>query len=90
MENNSKLNPAELPFLVTHWLSNFHASNEDAANDDAVRRLQDAASQMASAFTDLGVFGTANKVSAHCAVISPFSATWSRFPVLIFLSSHSL
>jgi hypothetical protein len=62
MENSSKLDPSELPFLVTHWLSNFHTGN-DGDKDDAVRRLHEAASQMASAFSDLGMFGTANQVS---------------------------
>jgi hypothetical protein len=66
MENDSKLNPSELPFLVTHWLSNFQAGD---GKDDALRRIHEAASQMASAFTDLGMFGTANQVR-YCGLNS--------------------
>ena len=62
MENSNKLDSSELPFLVTHWLSNFQTGN-DGDNHNAVRRLHDAAQQMASAFSDLGMFGTANQVS---------------------------
>lgn len=61
MENSNRLNPSELPFLVTHWLSNFQTGLH-GDNHDAVRRLHDAASQLASAFSDLGMFGTANQV----------------------------
>lgn len=53
------INPSELPFLVTHWLSNFDGDE----NNEAVKRLRSAASEVASAFSDLGAFGTSNNVS---------------------------
>jgi hypothetical protein len=86
MEKNGKVNPSELPFLVTHWLSNFQARHEEGDNDDAIRRIHDAASQMASAFSDLGMFGTANKVRGVLTLVLRHA---SKHPVLIILSSHN-
>jgi hypothetical protein len=62
------IDAAELPFLVTHWLSNFQASSSSTnantnTNPDALQRIHQAAAEMASAFSDLGAFGTANQVS---------------------------
>ena len=88
----------ELPFLVTHWLSNFVASSAVAGSappvagssrvlggppalavlsadvsstgataeerEEAIRRLQRATGDIASAFTTLGIFGSATTVSA--------------------------
>ena len=68
MENKSQLNPSDLPFLVTHWLSNFRATNQEKDGDDAIRRIHDAARHLSSAFSDLGLFGTANKVSIEIRI----------------------
>jgi hypothetical protein len=57
-----KLDPSELPFLVTHWLANFDTPTSES--QDAVQRIRDAASEMASAFSQLGLFGTLHPVSS--------------------------
>jgi hypothetical protein len=54
----------ELPFLVTHWLAGFAATNALSTNpsSSALFRIQQAASDLAEAFSALGAFGTAMKV----------------------------
>jgi hypothetical protein len=73
------LDNAELPFLVTHWLANLHHQNPRSDNEpneegeherarrrDAIRRIRQAASDLASAFEDLGAFGVASRVRVCC------------------------
>lgn len=64
--------PAELAFLVTHWLAgtSFAAAADNNDDDDedwekkeAERKIRRAASDLASAFATLGTFGTAARVS---------------------------
>jgi hypothetical protein len=58
-----KLNPHEIPFLVTRWLYNFQPTEDSVAlNPDAIQRIRNAAGELATAFADLGVFGTRNMV----------------------------
>ena len=53
-----------LPFLVTHWLSDFSASEaagstpEQQQQQEAVEKIQKAAAELAAAFSSLGAFGT--------------------------------
>ena len=58
---------SELPFLVTHWLANYKAttcnSEDDRRRDDAIQRIHCAASEIASAFSVLGAYGTTYMVS---------------------------
>jgi hypothetical protein len=63
--------PAELSFLVTHWLSSFTVPTTSPADHDndweqqeAVAKIRRAAADMASAFGTLGAFGTVNRVSS--------------------------
>lgn len=58
----------DLPFLVTHWLANYsneasQSDSRDRNGEDAVLRIRRAASQIASAFSVLGAYGTASRVS---------------------------
>lgn len=65
----SRPSPSELPFLVTHWLSNYQIPRPsgddqvDRRQEEALERLRQAASQVSSAFADLGSFGVSNVVS---------------------------
>ena len=65
---NASLDAAELPFLVTHWLSNYNASNNNNENnnDEAVQRIRQAAADLGAAFRDLGAFGITHAVSRSC------------------------
>lgn len=72
-------NDSELAFLVTHWLRNFNQTNgsnaaaspndattmDDRSKREALERIQRATSDLASAFSALGTFGTATAVSAR-------------------------
>lgn len=55
----------ELPFLVTHWLAGFATTNTlpTNASSSALFRIQQAAGDLAEAFSALGAFGTSIKVS---------------------------
>ena len=58
----------EIPFLVTHWLSNFGrthgaGSEEAQAQKEAIATIRRAASEIASAFSTLGAYGTTLRVS---------------------------
>lgn len=69
-------NGTELPFLVTHWLQNFDpsasigdrllgpspATSEDRAKQVALERIRKATSELASAFTALGAYGSFSTV----------------------------
>ena len=68
----------ELPFLVTNWLAHFSSSSSSAAAEMnepdsaetkqqalARQRIRHAASELASAFSTLGAFGTAARVSSR-------------------------
>lgn len=72
------IDASELPFLVTHWLSNFQASSSSNSNSnsninqEALQRIHQAAADMASAFSDLGAFGTANQVSLNPDCVPAF------------------
>jgi len=57
-ETDQKLHPSELPFLVTHWLSNYQNLSTDDCDKNALDRIHQAASEIAFAFRDLGAFGT--------------------------------
>lgn len=48
----------QLPFLVTNWLA--HYGGEDSSEE--VRRIRRAASNLASAFAEIGAFGQAVQV----------------------------
>jgi hypothetical protein len=77
--NNSNRDPTELPFLVTHWLSTLYqpqggkknaadaaATAADTTNveqQEAMDKIRRAAADLASAFSTLGAFGTASRVS---------------------------
>lgn len=73
----------EIPFLVTHWLSNFGNSSGTTAitgtevSQDhqriAVAKIRRAASELASAFSSLGAYGTTLRVSElHCYFVNQF------------------
>lgn len=59
---------SELPFLVTHWLANYRVlggqGTGDRQRDEAIERLRNAASEMATAFSAVGAYGTSSLVSA--------------------------
>lgn len=61
----------ELPFLVTHWLSNYanKKGRKEDGDEDAIRRVRKAASDLASAFSSLGAFGSANVVGPYIGVL---------------------
>jgi len=56
-----------LPFLVTHWLAHYDDDGGAVDHDDqrrvAVERIRQASAELASAFSTLGAFGTAIRVS---------------------------
>ena len=67
--NNAK---SALPFLVTHWLSEFSSNAHDTGSnrdedtrrkEEILMRISNATSDLAAAFTDLGAFGVALSVS---------------------------
>lgn len=79
-----EMDGSELPFLVTHWLRNFQASqgtapegSDSAASSGvseeqrkaALGRIQRATSELASAFSALGVYGTASVVSSSMSTM---------------------
>ncbi|KAL7577494.1 hypothetical protein ACA910_004775 [Epithemia clementina (nom. ined.)] len=51
------LDRGEIPFLVTHWLTN------DEGDPTIVNRVRHAAATWASAFSDAGVFGSVSQTS---------------------------
>jgi len=53
----------DLPFLITHWLANYNANTEDPDKKQALEQMKKATSQLASAFSTLGAFGTTIRVS---------------------------
>jgi hypothetical protein len=65
----------ETPFLVTHWLSEYEmryspqGTNEEGfeARQDALKRIRRAASELASAFSAIGAYGTTSKVRNFAA-----------------------
>jgi hypothetical protein len=59
---------SEIPFLVTQWIANYSNSNgetqeEKEEKDAALRRIRNAASELAAAFSTLGAYGPAIRVS---------------------------
>jgi hypothetical protein len=68
------INQEDLPFLVTHYLANFHkeeykeeskASSLDPEQKEALDRIRRATNEIASAFSTLGAYGTSYRVSKH-------------------------
>ena len=63
----------DLPFLVTHWLAHYNHQSEQGnqsftagrtpEEQEAVKRIRRAASELSSAFHALGSFGTTSRVS---------------------------
>mmetsp|Transcript_12611 Transcript_12611/g.34970 ORF Transcript_12611/g.34970 Transcript_12611/m.34970 type:complete len:2290 (+) Transcript_12611:70-6939(+) len=51
--DSARLDTSELPFLVTNWLSTFASANPNVDS-----RVRHAAANLASAFSDAGVFGS--------------------------------
>jgi hypothetical protein len=75
--NSSNRDPTELPFLVTHWLSTLYepkggkknaAADTNVEQKEAMDKIRRAAADLASAFSTLGAFGTASRVSCCCCV----------------------
>ncbi|KAL3920258.1 MAG: hypothetical protein SGILL_003351, partial [Bacillariaceae sp.] len=77
--NNNSVVPQhiqrELPFLVTHWLANYGSNSDDPTvgtnsarsqdeRQEAMERLRLATSELASAFSTLGAYGTTFRVSS--------------------------
>jgi hypothetical protein len=84
---SSNRDPTELPFLVTHWLSTLYnpkgGKKNAAATDtnttnveqkEAMDKIRRAAADLASAFSTLGAFGTASRVST--IVVCMFISVW--------------
>jgi hypothetical protein len=67
---------AELPFLVTHWLAGFAATNSLPTNpsSSAHFRIQQAAGDLAAAFSALGAFGTTINVRLH--LLKEMTISW--------------
>lgn len=65
MVPSSCTSAAELPFLVTHWLAGLATATDTVpvSHMSALLRIQQAAGDLAEAFTALGAFGTTIKVS---------------------------
>jgi hypothetical protein len=74
--NGSNRDPTELPFLVTHWLSTLYnpqggkknaadtaAADTNMEQKEAMDKIRRATADLASAFSSLGAFGTASRVS---------------------------
>ena len=76
LDATNLIRTSELPFLVTHWLANYQPipldESRDRQRDDALQRIQNAASEIASAFAVLGAYGMSHLVSGNC--ISPLPA----------------
>jgi hypothetical protein len=79
--NGSNRDPTELPFLVTHWLSTLYnpqggkknaadtaAADTSVEQKEAMDKIRRATADLASAFSTLGAFGTASRVSFMCIV----------------------
>jgi hypothetical protein len=77
------IDSAELPFIVTHWLQNynpdanrdersFSAVPEDAVKKAALERIRKATSELASAFTALGAYGSFTVVRQNCKLLKFF------------------
>lgn len=73
MDGDSQISK-DLPFLVTHWLANYRSSSDNATESSsettqtmeyrkAMAKIRQATSDLASAFTTLGAFGTSSRVS---------------------------
>ena len=60
----------DFPFLVTHWLAHYGREYRDDGGDpqrkEAMERLRKATSDIASAFSALGAYGTTLRVSISC------------------------
>lgn len=61
--SNNESNPADIPFLVTHWLANYDTKEKTDESQQEIRRIRKATSDIASALASLGAFGTAFQVS---------------------------
>jgi hypothetical protein len=59
-------NAEEIPFLVTHWLANYKSKategEEGPEHEQAMQRIRKATSEIASAFSSLGAYGTSYQV----------------------------
>ena len=71
---SDQISQEDLPFLVTHYLANFHkeecredskASSLDPEQKEALDRIRRATNEIASAFSTLGAYGTSYRVSKH-------------------------
>eukprot|EP00531_Pseudo-nitzschia_arenysensis_P009052 CAMPEP_0116157440 /NCGR_PEP_ID=MMETSP0329-20121206/23345_1 /TAXON_ID=697910 /ORGANISM="Pseudo-nitzschia arenysensis, Strain B593" /LENGTH=2316 /DNA_ID=CAMNT_0003654547 /DNA_START=150 /DNA_END=7100 /DNA_ORIENTATION=- len=77
----------EIPFLVTHWLANYgntNTNNNDPIDEQqrfAMAKIKSAASELASAFTTLGAYGTTLRSSLELSSSSSLSSSLNK-PVL--------
>lgn len=67
---SDRINQEDIPFLVTHYLANFHKeehkeSSLDPERKEALDRIRRATNEIASAFSTLGAYGTSYRVSDH-------------------------
>ena len=59
--NINTTRPSAVPFLITHWLSQYGRDtpdDENLAEGRAIARIQSATLELAQAFAELGAFGT--------------------------------
>jgi hypothetical protein len=63
---------SDLPFLVTHWLSNYHVDDKQS---EEVIRIRKAAAELSAAFSSLGAFG--KKVLVRCVRSSAPIFVWT-------------
>jgi hypothetical protein len=99
--NSSNRDPTELPFLVTHWLSTLYnpqggkknaaADTNAAATDtnveqkEAMDKIRRAAADLASAFSTLGAFGTASRVSIVVVWLVLFQTNRNVYRIVSYL-----
>lgn len=73
-EDDKRGDGGDVPFLVTHWLDQFGKINDqelpNQVHADAFEKIRRATSQIASAFSTLGVYGTVNPVRNLLAITS--------------------
>ena len=81
----------QLPFLVTHWLSQYssNTASESLEEQEALDRVRRATSELAGAFASLGAYGTAMRVRVARMCLSCLLLLRSRLSVRLtcFLSN---
>jgi hypothetical protein len=84
----------DLPFLVTHYLANFHkeqhkeeskASSLDSEQNEALDRIRRATNEIASAFSTLGAYGTSYRVSKNFGSYNLVAPIYIGCPHTIYL-----